>query len=183
MLRVVSADTPVVEVGATVTVRDEATGSEQTWEIVTQRSGSRTTGELTVSTPVAQALLGRSAGESVEVRAAKIVRLTILSVVAASPQRVPAPRELPDVPIAEFSRGQDGEYQDWVRENPDGYVLSRGNMIHLADCGHLGLDAAFTLAATSPGRPRLCSRSRTVLEHRARDETGDFPARCSTCFR
>jgi hypothetical protein len=176
----------VVEIGATVSAREVATGIERTWKVVQQKSAAGETGELAARTAVAQALLGHAAGETVTVTAAKPSRWTILEVVPAPAQAVRVP---PDAPVAEFSRGQDTEYEDWVRSNPRSYALvyasrngKRGYMVHVADCSHLGLDKDFTLKSTPPLRPRLCSNSRTVLERRSVDETGERPVPCGDCF-
>ena len=177
----------MVELGATVTVRNEETGAEHTWTVVkAKRSGVGD--EIAADTPVARALLGRPAGETVLVDVAKPWRAKIVRVVAPA---VPSPRPrlrdaTPDEPIAEFSRGDDAAFEDWARRNGGGYVLinrgARGYMLHSVSCSHIGLDSDYTLRSTSPRKPRLCSRSRAVLERRARDETGEQPAMCGTCF-
>lgn len=176
---------PVVEVGATVTVRDEATGAVRTWRLVTEKSTAGAAGELTAGTPVGQALLGHMVGDTVESVAAKRMRLVIVDIVPAPPVPAAVPRPLPDATILAFSRGQDHGYREWARTHPGGYVLvyanGRGYMIHTATCGHLGLDADWTLDSTPPSRPRLCSTSRTLLVHRSQEETGARPVSCGTC--
>lgn len=178
---------PVAEIGATVTVRNEVTGTRHTWKLVNERSTVRADGELTASTPAAQALLGHGVGDAVEYTAAQTVRLLITDLVQAPPRVTTPPPPLPDTPVLEFGRGQDAAYEDWAHSNPGGYVLiygsSRGYMIHQADCSHIGLDGEWTLKTTSASRPRLCSKSRRVLEHRSREELGQSPVPCGTCSR
>src|ERR1700733_8115165 len=48
-------------------VRDEATGELHTWTIVAPTQADRANGKLSSESPVARALLGRVAGETVEV--------------------------------------------------------------------------------------------------------------------
>lgn len=176
-----------MELGATVSVRNQETGAEHTWKVVQSKSTGES-GEIALDTPVARALLGHAVGETVPVAAAKPSRLTITAIMG--PRKPAAPvvpsRSLPDAPIAEFSRGDDVAYEEWARRNAGAYVLiygsSRGYMLHSASCSHIGLDSNFTLKTTPPTRPRLCSRSRAVLEHRSREETGERPVPCGTCF-
>jgi transcription elongation factor GreA len=52
--------------GSTVSVRDEA-GVERSWRIVSSHDASPSEGRLSADSPVARALLGRSAGEKVSV--------------------------------------------------------------------------------------------------------------------
>ena len=66
--------------GATVIVRDEE-GTEHTWQIVSSHEAAPAQGRLSVESPVAVALLGRSAGEQVSVTLPKSERsLTIIRV-------------------------------------------------------------------------------------------------------
>lgn len=177
---------PVVEIGAIVTVRNETDGSVHTWRLVAAKSAANAPGELTAGTPAGQALLGRAIGDTVDVLSNTPVRLTLIELEPALPKPAPTHREPPDVPVSHFSRGQDAEYEAWVRQNGGGYVLiygsSRGYMLHHVSCFHIGLDSTATLATTAPTRPRVCSRSKAVLEHRSRAETGELPVRCGTCF-
>ena len=55
-------------------VRDEATGELHTWTIVGATEADRAQGKLSAESPVARALLGRAAGETVEVTTPKGVR-------------------------------------------------------------------------------------------------------------
>jgi transcription elongation factor GreA len=70
----------IVGFGTTVIVRDED-GAEHTWQIVSSHEAEPAHGRLSVESPVAVALLGRSTGEQVSVTLPKSERsLTILSV-------------------------------------------------------------------------------------------------------
>jgi transcription elongation factor GreA len=69
-----------VAFGSSVHVRDQD-GNEQTWRLVSSHDASPAEGRLSVESPVALALLGRSAGEKASVALPKGTReLTILSV-------------------------------------------------------------------------------------------------------
>ena len=57
-----------VKFGATVTVVDEDTDEEKTWQIVGQHEASIEKGLLNMSSPIARALIGKEEGDSVEVR-------------------------------------------------------------------------------------------------------------------
>jgi transcription elongation factor GreA len=71
----------VVGLGSTVVVRDQE-GPEQTWRIVSSHEANAREGRLSAESPLAVALLGRSAGEQISVSLPKGSRaLTILSVV------------------------------------------------------------------------------------------------------
>jgi transcription elongation factor GreA len=81
---VVVADEPsssgVAGLGSTVVVRDED-GAEQTWQIVSSHDASPREGRLSVESPIASGLLGRSAGDRVSVSLPKGTRtMTVLSV-------------------------------------------------------------------------------------------------------
>jgi transcription elongation factor GreA len=74
-------DASVVSFGSRVAVRDEATGREATYTIVGPTEASAATGALSSSSPVARALLGSHAGDTVTVAApAGSRQLTILSI-------------------------------------------------------------------------------------------------------
>ena len=60
------APTGAVGFGSTVVVRDEA-GVERSWRIVSSHDASPSEGRLSADSPVARALLGRSAGERASV--------------------------------------------------------------------------------------------------------------------
>ena len=55
-------------------VRDEGTGELHTWTIVGPTEADRASGKLSSESPVARALLGRAAGETVEVPTPRGVR-------------------------------------------------------------------------------------------------------------
>jgi transcription elongation factor GreA len=70
----------VVGFGSTVVVRDQA-GREQTWQIVSSRDAAPRDGRVSAESPMAEALLGRSAGEQAAVALPSGTRtLTIVSV-------------------------------------------------------------------------------------------------------
>lgn len=54
--------------GATVTVVDEDTDDEKTWQIVGEHEANIEKGLLNVKSPIARALIGKEEGDSVEVR-------------------------------------------------------------------------------------------------------------------
>ena len=56
-----------VKFGATVTVADEDTDEETTYQIVGEYEADIAEGRLSVTSPVARALIGKSVGDSVEV--------------------------------------------------------------------------------------------------------------------
>ena len=60
-----SGDT--VKFGAKVTVADEDSGEEQTYQIVGAAEADINNGRLSVSAPLARALIGKSVGDTVEV--------------------------------------------------------------------------------------------------------------------
>ena len=57
-----------VKFGATVTVVDEDTDEEKTWQIVGEHEANIENGLLNVKSPIARALIGKEEGDSVEVR-------------------------------------------------------------------------------------------------------------------
>ncbi len=59
----------VVKFGATVRVADEDTDKESTYQIVGSYEADASKGTLSVTAPLARALIGKSAGDSVEVAA------------------------------------------------------------------------------------------------------------------
>ncbi|GGF71355.1 transcription elongation factor GreA [Terasakiella brassicae] len=58
----------VVRFGATVMVADEETDEETTYQIVGQHEADLEKGKISVSSPLARGLIGKSLGDSVEVR-------------------------------------------------------------------------------------------------------------------
>lgn len=57
-----------VKFGATVTVVDEDTDEERTWQIVGEHEANVEKGLLNMKSPIARALIGKEEGDSVEVR-------------------------------------------------------------------------------------------------------------------
>ncbi|MDA7424984.1 transcription elongation factor GreA [Thalassococcus lentus] len=57
-----------VKFGATVTLVDEDTDEEKTWQIVGEHEASVEKGLLNIKSPIARALIGKEEGDSVEVR-------------------------------------------------------------------------------------------------------------------
>jgi transcription elongation factor GreA len=62
-----SGDT--VKFGATVTLIDEDTEEEKTWQIVGDMEADVKAGKISISSPIARAVVGKSVGDSVEVAA------------------------------------------------------------------------------------------------------------------
>src|SRR5690606_9813259 len=62
-----SGDT--VKFGATVTMVDEDTDGEKTYQIVGDAEADASAGRISISSPIARALIGKSVGDSVEVSA------------------------------------------------------------------------------------------------------------------
>jgi len=58
----------VVRFGATVMVADEETDEETTYQIVGQHEADLEKGKISISSPLARGLIGKSLGDSVEVR-------------------------------------------------------------------------------------------------------------------
>ncbi|NVK19301.1 MAG: transcription elongation factor GreA [Methylocystaceae bacterium] len=58
----------VVRFGATVMVADEETDEETTYQIVGQHEADLEAGKISISSPLARGLIGKSLGDSVEVR-------------------------------------------------------------------------------------------------------------------
>jgi transcription elongation factor GreA len=74
-------DASAVAFGSRVTVRDESTGREATYTIVGPTEANAGTGALSSSSPVARALLGASAGDTVSVSAPSGQRqMTVLAI-------------------------------------------------------------------------------------------------------
>ena len=57
-----------VKFGATVTLVDEDTDEEKTWQIVGEHEANIEAGLLNIKSPIARALIGKDEGDSVEVR-------------------------------------------------------------------------------------------------------------------
>ena len=60
--------TGAVKFGAVVTLADEASGEEKTYQIVGEVEAKLEAGLLNIRSPLARALIGKDAGDSVEVR-------------------------------------------------------------------------------------------------------------------
>ena len=58
-----------VKFGATVEIADEDTDEEKTYQIVGDQEADVKEGKISISSPIARALIGKSAGDSVEVTA------------------------------------------------------------------------------------------------------------------
>ncbi len=58
-----------IKFGATVTLVDEDTDEEKTWQIVGEHEANIEAGLLNIKSPIARALIGKDEGDSVEVRA------------------------------------------------------------------------------------------------------------------
>lgn len=63
-----------VKFGATVLIVDEDTGVEETYIIVGEYETDTDAGKISITAPVARALIGKSVGDSVEVRSPKGLR-------------------------------------------------------------------------------------------------------------
>ncbi|MDV7144664.1 transcription elongation factor GreA [Tropicimonas sp. TH_r6] len=57
-----------IKFGATVTIVDEETDQEKTFQIVGEQEADLTKGLLNVASPIARALIGKEEGDSIEVR-------------------------------------------------------------------------------------------------------------------
>ncbi|PJE33008.1 Transcription elongation factor GreA [Pseudooceanicola marinus] len=57
-----------IKFGATVTLVDEDTDEEKTWQIVGEQEANIEKGLLNIRSPIARALIGKEEGDSVEVR-------------------------------------------------------------------------------------------------------------------
>lgn len=72
---------PTIKFGATVKVIDEETDEEHTYQIVGDYEADTEKGKISISAPIARALIGKSEGDSVNVKSPKGLRAyEILSV-------------------------------------------------------------------------------------------------------
>jgi transcription elongation factor GreA len=55
--------------GATVTIIDEETEEERTWQIVGDYEADVKSGKISISSPIARAMIGKGEGDSIEVAA------------------------------------------------------------------------------------------------------------------
>ena len=60
---------PTVKFGATVTIVDEESDEEKTWQIVGNPESDSNEGRISISSPIARALISKEVGDSVEVSA------------------------------------------------------------------------------------------------------------------
>ncbi|MCF6344550.1 MAG: transcription elongation factor GreA [Devosiaceae bacterium] len=65
---------PTIKFGATVTIVDEETEEEQIWQIVGNPESDANEGRISISSPIARALISKEVGDSIEVRAPGGVR-------------------------------------------------------------------------------------------------------------
>ena len=64
--------------GRSAEIRDESNGETQTWTIVGPTEANRAEGKISAESPVARALLGRAAGELVDVQTPRGVRKLLI---------------------------------------------------------------------------------------------------------
>ena len=57
-----------IKFGATVTLVDEDTDEEKTWQIVGEHEANIEEGLINIKSPIARALIGKDEGDSVEVK-------------------------------------------------------------------------------------------------------------------
>ncbi|WP_425408494.1 transcription elongation factor GreA [Hyphococcus sp.] len=69
VIDVASLDGDTVKFGATVTLIDEDTEEEKVWQIVGDLEADVKLHRISISSPIARALIGKSVGDSVEVQA------------------------------------------------------------------------------------------------------------------
>ncbi len=60
-----------VRFGATVTLTDDDTGDEVTYQIVGDQEADPKEGRISISSPISRALIGKTIGDSIEVKAPK----------------------------------------------------------------------------------------------------------------
>src|SRR6476620_12629645 len=77
----------VIKFGATVTLADEETDEEQTFRIVGEDEADIRDGRLSVTSPLARALIGKQTGESVEVATPRGNKSYELVTMSFSPKR------------------------------------------------------------------------------------------------
>ncbi len=61
----------IVRFGATVTLTDDDTGEEVSYQIVGDQEADPKQGRISISSPISRALIGKSVGDSIEVKAPK----------------------------------------------------------------------------------------------------------------
>ena len=60
-----------IRFGATVTLTDDDTGDEVTYQIVGDQEADPKEGRISISSPISRALIGKTVGDSIEVKAPK----------------------------------------------------------------------------------------------------------------
>ena len=60
---------PTIKFGATVTILDEETEEEKTWQIVGDPESNANEGKISISSPIAKALISKEEGDTIEVAA------------------------------------------------------------------------------------------------------------------
>ena len=60
-----------IRFGATVTLTDDDTGEEVTYQIVGDQEANPKEGRISISSPISRALIGKTVGDSIEVKAPK----------------------------------------------------------------------------------------------------------------
>jgi transcription elongation factor GreA len=82
-----SGDT--IKFGATVTLIEEDTGKKKTWQIVGEPEADASKGKISVTSPIARALIGKTRGATVEVEApggAKLYKIQQMEWLEESPK-------------------------------------------------------------------------------------------------
>lgn len=69
IIDVLSLDGDTIKFGATVQIADEETDEEKTWQIVGDPEADVNEGKISISSPIARAMIGKSEGDSIEVTA------------------------------------------------------------------------------------------------------------------
>ena len=83
-----SGDT--IKFGATVTLMEEGTSKKKTWQIVGEPEADASKGKISVTSPIARALIGKTRGATVEVEApggAKVYKIQQMEWLEDSPKR------------------------------------------------------------------------------------------------
>ncbi len=83
----------VIKFGATVTLADEETEEEQTFRIVGEDEADIRNGRLSVTSPLARALIGKGEGDSVEVSTPRGNKSYEIVTMSFSPKPAPAARK------------------------------------------------------------------------------------------
>jgi transcription elongation factor GreA len=84
-----SGDT--IKFGATVTLIEEDTGKKKTWQIVGEPEADASKGKISVTSPIARALIGKTRGATVEVEApggAKVYKIQQMEWLEESPKSI-----------------------------------------------------------------------------------------------